>query len=183
MAPKRNIVKQEDADVSALDMASPVEITGEVNSRFAKVKFPLVQIEEAPFELNDEISFVCSEPYANFVALVEEHVASIISEKSVQWFGKLITCDQCEKMLRSSLDGNMNPKHHVSCEKIKVFDHLENPCEIINSGCGVAVLRIEGVLFHEKHCELLWSAVQMKLSEDVTFKDDDDDESSEWIGK
>jgi hypothetical protein len=187
MAPKRQIVRQADADVHALDMSSPVEIEGEVVSRFSKVIFPLVQLEEVTFEVlsDSEISFLCSDSHANFVASVEEQVATTIAEKSVAWFGKSITCDQCEKMLRSSLDGHKNPKHTVSCEKLRVFDHLQNPCELTSSGCSVPILRIEGVLFYEKHCELLWSAVQMKLSEDLPLpneEEEEEDDPSEWVG-
>lgn len=187
MAPKRQIVRQADADVHALDMSSPIEVEGDVVSRFSKVKFPLIQLEEVTFEVSEsEISFLCSESYANFVASIEEQVATTIAEKSVAWFGKSITCDQCEKMLRSSLDGHKNPKHTVSCDKLRVFDHLQNPCELTSSGCSVPILRIEGVLFYEKHCELLWSAIQMKLSEDLPLTNDDDDDDaddpSEWVG-
>ena len=190
MAPKRQIVRQADANVHELDMSLPVVVEGEVVSRFSKVKFPLIQFEEVTFEVTEnEISFLCTESYADFVASVEEQVATTISEKSVTWFGKSITCDQCEKMLRSSLDGHKNPKHTVSCEKMRVFDHLQSPCDLVQSGCSVPILRIEGVVFYEKHCELLWSAVQMKLSEDLTLENDDDEDndgddcySNEWVG-
>ena len=181
MGPKRSIVKLADADIHTVELTSPVLVEGEVVTRFSKAKFPLVQVEEVTFEMDGgEISFLCTEEYANFVASAEEQVATIISEKSVEWFGKVITCDQCEKMLRSALDGNKNPKHHASGDTLKVFDHEEKPVEHApHSGVAVPILRIEGVVFHEKHCELLWSAVQMKLAEDVSQDDVDPDG---WVG-
>lgn len=182
MAPgrTRTVVKQLDVDLHMLEMSTPSEKhTEDVAIRNSTITFPLIQVDEMPFVLEgEEISLICTDEYANFVASVEEHVAGIVAEKSLTWFGKVITFDQCEKMLRSGLDGHTNPKHSIPCANMRVFDHETKPCECTSTGCAVLIIRIEGLTFYEKECELNWSVFQLKLSDDSQS-----DSSTNWIGQ
>lgn len=137
-------------------------------SRFSTCRGPYVQTGELLVTMNDgNATLLCSEAYADVVAQLEEHAIDSLATNSAKWFGKDLTHEEVEHLMKSSIKGHRVPKHVLPSKNVRCYDHslqLVETAPTAPSHC-VCIVQIEGIKLDEKRAELCFKLQQMKYAE------------------
>lgn len=141
-------------------------------SRFSTCRGPYLQTCELPVTLSEtgNATVICTDAYADVIAQIEEHAIDTLANNAQKWFGRELSHEDVEQLMKASIKGHRVPKHVLCAKSVKCYDHNVNLLENDTTGAanGTCIIRVDGIKLEEKRAEVCFTLQQLKFAEDAS---------------
>jgi hypothetical protein len=142
------------------------------------IQFPKMKIASEQFSKNVELEFSSNSKYSKelyqFLSKLDEHILAQISEKSEDWFGKIIPRENINKMynkfIKAPKELNNNCTMNFNVKKCELLDKKNNVLDISEYSLSLdveCIVQLKYIVFSKDSSFTYWEIHTAKLHKKI----------------